>query len=287
MHKLLYIKGNPTQKRFYKIYANKLTKLKELAEKNYFHEQLQINKDNSKKTWDILRALLPNKVKPPLPKTIKINDNVLTEPHDIAREMNTYFVNVGKQLSQQCHPPDDHKFQSYLRNSPAASIYLSPTNHVQIVSLINPLKLNKAPGHDDIPPYFLKLASNIITYPLSIIFNFCLSLGIFPQRLKTAKVIPIYKCGPADALGNYRPIFFSLHSQVFEKLLLKRVTSFLEENNILTLTQYEFHKTYSTIHPILDIVTESYDSMNDKKYSSLIFLDIKKAFDSVCHEKLL
>ena len=170
---------------------------------NYFHEQLQINKDYSKKTWEILRALLPNKVKAPLPKTAKIDDNVLTEPHDIAREMNTYFANVGKNSSQQCHPPDVDKFQSYLRNSPAASIYLSPTNHIEIVSLINSLKLNKAPGQDDIPPYFLKLASNIIAYPLSIIFNSCLSFGNFPQRLKTAKVIPIYKCGPVDALRNY------------------------------------------------------------------------------------
>ena len=110
MHKLLYIKGTPTQKHFYKIYANKLTKLKELAKKNYFHEQLQINKDNSKKTWDTLRALLLNEVKPPLTKTIKIDDNVLTESHDIALEMNTYFTNVGKNLSQQCHPPDVPKF---------------------------------------------------------------------------------------------------------------------------------------------------------------------------------
>ena len=164
VHKLLYIKGTPTQKHFYKIYANKLTKLKELAKKNYFHEQLQINKDNSKKTWEVLRALLPNKVKPPLHKTIKINDIVLPEPHDIAREMDTYFANVGKNLSQQCHPPDVDKFQSCLRNSPAAFTYLSPTNHVEIVSLINSLKLNKAPGYDDLPPYFLKLASNIIAY---------------------------------------------------------------------------------------------------------------------------
>ena len=65
-----------------------------------------MNKDNSKKTWEILRALLPNKVKPLLLKTIRIDDNALTEPHDIAREMNTYFANVGKNLSQRCHPTD-------------------------------------------------------------------------------------------------------------------------------------------------------------------------------------
>ena len=46
--------------------------------------------------------------------------------------------------------------------------------------------------------------------------------------------------------------------------LLKRVTSFLEENNILALTQFGFRKAYSTTHSVLDIVTESYDSMNDK-----------------------
>ena len=101
--------------------------------------------------------------------------------------MNIYFTDVGKNLSQQCHSPDVDRFQTYLRKPPAASIYLSPTNHVEIISL-NFLKLNKAFGHDDISPYFLELASNITAYPLSIIFNLCASFGIFPQRLKTAKV---------------------------------------------------------------------------------------------------
>ena len=74
------------------------------------------------------------------------------------------------------------------------------------MALINLLNLNKANGHDDIDTYFLKIASSIIAFPLSLFFNHSTSLGIFPNKLKLAKVIPVYIKGSPDRLNNYRPI---------------------------------------------------------------------------------
>ena len=123
------------------------------------------------------------------------------------------------------------------------------------MALINLLNLNKANRHDDIDPYFLKIVS-IIAFPLSLFFNHSISLGIFPNKLKLAEVIPVNKKESADQLNNYRPksLLPSL-SKIFERLLHKRMLSFFKCNNFLDPTQYGFRHKRCTIHPILDLTT--------------------------------
>ena len=179
-------------------------------------------------------------------------------------------------------------FISNLQQSSPSSINLNPTNVYEIVNLINSLQINKASGFNDISPYFLKIGADILAYPLTDLFNYCISFGIFPQQLKIAKVIPIHESGPLDNVGNYRPIsLLTSLSKIFERLLHKRLVSFFEKNNTLVLTQFGFRHHHSTLHSILDIITNCYDCIQGKKFVNLIFLDIKKAFDSVSHYKLL
>ena len=132
---------------------------------------------------------------------------------------------------------------------------MQPTLTHEVMALINLLNLNKANGHDDIDPYFLKIVS-IIAFPLSLFFNHSISLGIFPNKLKLAEVIPVYKKGSADQLNNYRPksLLPSL-SKIFERLLHKRMLFFFKCNNVLVPTQYGFRHKRCTIHPILDLIT--------------------------------
>ena len=118
--------------------------------------------------------------------------------------------------------------------------------------------------------------------------NKCISFGIFLNKLKIAKVIPLYKSGQADLPGNYRPIsLLSLLSKIFERLFLNRLVSFFEQSNILIPTQLGFRHNHSTLHPILNILTDCLDTFYSKNFYTLIFLDIKKAYDSVCHKTLI
>ena len=207
MHKTHYINGSPVAKSCYKMYSNTLTKVKELAKKLFYHQKLNECKDNPKKTWDILRTLLPSKKNSRVPNLIKINSSTtISDVHEITEEFNHHFVNVGKFIanSVQANSTDDEIL--CLKNACPDSIYLQPTTPYEIMTLINSLKLNKAGGHDDIDPYFLKIAAPILSYPLSVMLNHCLTYGIFPNKLKTAKVIPIFKKGSTDLLNNYCPI---------------------------------------------------------------------------------
>ena len=140
----------------------------------------------------------------------------------------------------------------------------------------------------DISPFLQKTAAHVIAYPLSMYNIKSLHLARrFPNQLKVAKVIPVYKSGPSNGLQNYRPIsLLSSLSKIFEKVILRRLVSFLERHNLTIPSQFGFRHKHSTIHLILDLLTECHQNIEKKRFSALIFLDIGKAFDSVCHKKL-
>ena len=96
----------------------------------------------------------------------------------------------------------------------------------------------------------------------------------------------MFKSGANCDLSNYRPIpLLSVISKVFEKLISIRVMSFIEKHSIPT--QYGFRSESSTEFAILDIVSSCYETINDKLFTGLIVIDLKKAFDSVTHSILL
>ena len=159
-----------------------------------------------------------------------------------------------------------------LINSKATlSEFLSPTTPTKIFHQINSIKNSKSCGHDEVSSYFLKVAANILAAPLSYFFNTCFTSDIFPDCLKIAKVIPVFKWGSKTDTTNYRPI--SILSP------FSKTTAYLEKHWLLLPTQFG-----STTHALLDVGTSCYDNINDTNYTALLFLDPKKAFDSVKHE---
>ena len=111
---------------------------------------------------------------------------------------------------------------------------------------------------------------------------------IFTTCLKTEKVIRVYKKGPVTKAENYRPVFLlPTIAKAFEKILLTRLLSFFNQNSILQDTQYGFRKKHNTIHAVLDVITQLYDNIANNKFSCILTLDLKKAFDTVKHDILL
>ena len=128
----------------------------------------------------------------------------------------------------------------------------------------------------------------MISIPLTEIFNQSVLTGVYPAKLKYAKVIPVYKGEDETLPENYRPIsLLSIYNRLFEKLLYCRLIKFINKNDILYDLQYGFRNKHSTQHAILDIVNTIHSNMDNRKYSCGIFIDLKKAFDTVNHEILL
>ena len=120
------------------------------------------------------------------------------------------------------------------------------------------------------------------------ICNLSFSKGIFPLQMKITKVIPIFKSGDKSQFNNYRPIsVLSQFSKIFEKLFYERLKTYIDKHVLLSDNQYGFRSNRSTSLALLELVEKITKSIDDGKYTIGIFIDIKKAFDTIDHNILL
>ena len=185
-------------------------------------------------------------------------------------------------------PISENEHTKYLTKRLHQSLFLTPTTSFEVFNLTSGLKNTKSTGKDNISAYFLKVAAKVIAAPLAQLFNYTFLLGIFPASLKIAKIIPVYKSGDKSDVSNYRPIsILSRISKTLEKLIRVRTINFFNKHSVLLPTQYGFRANHSTSHALTDVLTSLYDNINDEKYTALLLLDLKKAFDTVNHKTLL
>ena len=134
----------------------------------------------------------------------------------------------------------------------------------------------------------LKISSRFLLKPLTHICNLSISQGIFPEQLKIANVIPLYKSDDSMSFNNYRPVsVLCVLSKIFEKIMYNRVAAFLEIFKILHDNQYGFRKKSSTHVALLTFIDKVIEAIEKGEYAIGVFLDFSKAFDTVDHQILL
>ena len=150
------------------------------------------------------------------------------------------------------------------------------------------LDCSKAVGADDIPIYLLKKVAEYVYEPLTSIYNTCIDSSTFPDSLKIAKVIPLFKDGDRELASNYCPIsLLPTISKIFEKLICNSLVYHLESNHLLFDYQFGFRKKRNTALAITDFVSRIIDAFENGQCSMGVFLDLSKAFDTVNHDILI
>ena len=283
--------SHPTtvNKTLYSRYRNKLTTLIRAAKKKFYAEKLEHHKHNSKQTWKVLNDILGRSNKSKLPNSFYINDILNSDPKIIANNFNDFFANLGLNLAQNI-PPTNLNFHHYLNNvvPPINSLFFKPIDTQEIVSICNSLKSGTSGGFDDIKSDVVKSVKELIAYPLTHIFNCSLTSGIVLDKLKIARVVPIYKSGKTNIFSNYRPIsVLPFFSKILERIVHKRLYNFISRFDLLHKSQFGFRPGRSSYMAILEAYNKITSSIDSKNNVIGIFLDLSKAFDTINHDILL
>jgi len=163
--------------------------------------------------------VLPTKRSSSSPSVINVNNCNIDDPQEISQQFNNYFVNNGQAIANSID-------KSYLGKSISQTIILDPPKPVEIFNIINSLNPNKASGSDNISSFFLRIGNEVLAPTLSLLFSQVFELGFFPNIMKIAKVVPIFKSGNKKLVTNYRLIFLlPTLSKVLEKLIKIRLVN--------------------------------------------------------------
>ena len=135
--------------------------------------------------------------------------------------------------------------------------------------------------------YVIKNTFELVSEPLKDIINLSFSKGIFPDKLKVAKVIPVFKADEPDLFTNYRPIsLLPNFSKFFEKVMHNRLVEFANTNDNFCQLQFGFRKNHSTALSLIYLVNKIATSIDQNEITAGVFLDLSKAFDTLDHQIL-
>lgn len=277
---------------YYRRYRNKLQLDIKMLKDNYYRQQFENCKNDTNTTWKLIKTITGQNKDNNRDIKLEKDNRAITDSLAIANEFNTFFLDIVEQLNIKNNLPDNvllSPLRNYFpTNLQVRSMFMSPILADEVLSVIQSLKTKSSPGIDNISSFVIKEMANKIVDILTYIINFSFESGTFPSQLKYAVVIPIFKNGSKLNCNNYRPIsLLSSFSKIYEKLMKKRLLAFLELTNFFSKRQFGFRSGLNTEHALLHFMNDVNSGINSGQCVSGLFLDIKKAFDTVNHEILL
>ena len=284
-----HLKGNVSTFNYRK-YRNNLQSIIRFSKRRYLHDRCSEYRRDSKKLWRLINELIKKTGnKKNMIESLKIKNLMKYDPDSITTEFCEFFSTVGEKFAKDIKPPQnniDHYLNKMQKSD--STLFLAPTSVEEIHYLIKSLPNKTSSGHDSISNNLMKKLSPSILEPLAIIFNKSLETGVFPEEMKMADVVPLYKSKSEYECTNYRPISLLLTiSKLLEKLMCKRTYYFLEQTDQLYQSQYGFRKSHSCETAIMELASSIIKGKDDGFHTLVLFIDLSKAFDTVDHNILL
>ena len=279
---------NPEKELNYKQYKPLLQSLKKESKENYYSDLIDSCKYNIKKNVRSYDRNTGNKrvTNASLPNFITVKNREIFDKKEIVKTFNNYFVNIGPKLAASI-PESKTIFQNCIHYDGPCLSTINFTD-LDLENAFAKLKTNKRSGYDDISDDVVKKVSNEIIVTLKHVFKISLAKGVFPDKLKIARITPIFKKGNSTLVTNYRPIsVLPCFSILLERITYSRLYKFLVENSILYENQFGFQNAHSTEYAILQLLNQTTEAFSQGKYTLGIFIDLSKAFDTVNHKILL
>ena len=237
-------------------------------------------KENPKSFWKFVRS--KTKSRPGISDLKNENGEWITNDEDKANELNSFFSSVFTKDENDEFPDFSTKTDS--------SISDIVVTENKVKSLLKKLNISKSTGPDNFHPRFLKETADNISYPITILFNKSLSEGILPV-IGNWQMLPVYsKVATKQNHQTIDPLVYSITSilcRMLESIIKSAVMDHCKDSNIFTDSQFGFRNRRGCILQLLTVFDTWSKYIDSDIPVDTVFLDLRKAFDSVPHKRLL
>lgn len=241
------------------------------------HEKILRSKNKSKTLWSIFNTET-NKIKSHHSIILKNDDNVIIKNSKTVANLFLNHFSIVNDTSSRVLP-------NSINNYP--SLFFGPTDRSEVYRVIMNFTNKYSSGLDEVPIFVLKRVAELVCDPLADIINNCFVGGVFPNDLKKAIVVPIYKKGDHSNINNYRPIsLLPSVSKVFERVIYNRLIGHLDRNHVLSDRQFGFRSDRSTELAIFETLSTIYERLDVGEKVAGLYFDLSRAFDTIDHQIL-
>ncbi len=242
----------------------------------------QQSKTNPKKFYQYVRS--KKTVKDKIGPIKDVNNGLVSDCKNMAKILNTFFHSVFITEDKTTLPDVNYMFTG----SDNETLKINEITENDIVNYLGKLDPNKSTGADQLSARLLRECKDELLLPLKLLFNKSLQERVVPKLWKCANVTPIFKKGNKCEAENYRPISLtSIVMKIFERILKDKITSFLENHDLILNTQHGFRNNRSCLTNLLEFYNHVLSNYDERIPTDVIYLDFKKAFDTVPHQRLL
>ena len=245
---------------------------------------IEENKNDQKKFWNEINKILPGKNKTKADITLIDQDSHIQIEHTLVSSyINNYFAGIGTKLAKKLNEP-------WSFDGEVCSVEMEDfiTNAGEIVELCKGLNLTKSSAIDGMSTMVIKDVFLAIPEQIAYLFNTSIDRRVVPNKWKIGTIVPLPKGGDKNNVTNLRPVsLLPLPGKLLEKVMHKRISKYLEVNNILSSFQGGYRKNHSMVQTIADFTDDILRERNVARFTLAIYIDLKKAFDTVDHTILV
>ena len=257
------------------------------AQKSFYehmYNKIEKAESKSKAYWKMTKSLFGHKKMQSIP-SLSRNGVIYTDDINKATILNEYFVSQTMPNNSDLSVLNDY---DTLTDPSIPIIDQITVSKEKILGTLKSLKIDKSCGPDGIGNRVLKACADSLAEPLMTISQHSLNTGKFPSCWKKANIVPIFKKNDRSIVSNYRPVsLLSCVSKIVERQVFNELYDFCQKYNLLSDKNAGFKKNDGTINQLIKLVNMIFSGLDDEAEIAMVFLDLSKAFDKVCHKRLL
>lgn len=259
------------------------------AKSKYYLKRFQSATGNGKQQWELVNEILNKDASnKQINEILDEDNNKISSAPEIANCFNNYFCNIIAKARAEFNNIPHFDSSLFFDRSPCNSFAFHPISASELYFIINSLETKYSFDLFGLNNWIVKRISCNIVDILSTLFNRSIIEGIFPESLKVATVIPLFKKGDRLLISNYRPIsLLPVVSKIFEKAVKNRMVNFLDSFSCFSKCQFGFRCGLGTEDALIEVMNPLHEGLNNSNMVAALFVDITKAFDMVDHKVLL